>query len=266
MKTYQHLVESLPSKTIVFVFGHFNPPTTNHQLLIQFAKKVAVMRRADCIICASDTQDSKKAPLSITRKLHYLNVMFPDANVVSNSGRTITELAAHLNAKYKNLIMITGSDCRAKYKHTLDKYNNNLYKFNNIEVISSGEPDPDHNDFSNISPTKMWSFASKGDFTSFRKGLPPSMREIDARRLMNDVRDGFGLSPVKEHIKFTTNQLRERYFQGQIFNIGDIVESLDGAHYVIVKRGTNHLLVKDSAGNLQSKWIHEVFEGCKNDQ
>ncbi len=41
MKNYRQLLKELPSKTIVLVFGRFNPPTVGHELLIKVVKKVA---------------------------------------------------------------------------------------------------------------------------------------------------------------------------------------------------------------------------------
>jgi phage-related protein len=86
------------------------------------------------------------------------------------------------------------------------------------------------------------------------------MRDLDARRLMNDVRQGMGLETIKEQIKLPYNALREKYFQGEIYQVGDIVESINGEQYEIIKRGTNHLLVKNQAGIVESKWIHEVVQ------
>lgn len=259
MRSYKNLMESLPSKTVVFAFGRFNPPTTGHQLLVQFVKKLAKQSRAEHVIYASHPQDSKKNPLSVDRKIHYLNLMFPGTNFIgaSEDVRTFIEAAKELNKKYKNLIMVASSDCVSEYKKIFEKYNGSEFHFDNVQVISAGERDPDA-DF------KMRTLATKGDFAGFRKGLPSTMREIDARRLMNDVREGMGLDVIKEQIKFNTDVIREQYFKGEIFNVGDIVESVAGEKYEIVKRGTNHLLVKDSSDVVHSKWIHEVFQGTQN--
>jgi hypothetical protein len=53
------------------------------------------------------------------------------------------------------------------------------------------------------------------------------------------------------------DDIREQYFKGEIFNVGDIVES-NNELYEIVKRGSNHLLLKEQSGNLISKWIQDV--------
>lgn len=259
-------MESLPSKTVVFAFGRFNPPTTGHQLLVQFVKKLAKQHKADHMIYASRSQDAKKNPLTVDRKIHYLNLMFPGTNFIgaSEEVRTFIEAAKQLNKKYKNLIMVAGSDRVPEYKRILEKYNGTEFKFDSVQVVSAGERDPDADDASGMSASKMRSLASKGDFAGFRKGLPSNMRDIDARRLMNDVRQGMGLDIIKEQIVLNRDALREQYFKGEIYNLGDIVESVTGEKFEIVKRGANHLLCKDAEGGLHSKWIYEVVEGSKD--
>ena len=259
-------MESLPSKTVVFAFGRFNPPTTGHQLLVQFVKKLASQNRADHVIYASRTQDTKKNPLNVDRKVHYLNLMFPNTRFVgaSEQVRTFIEAAKELNKKYKNIIMVAGSDRVPEYEKLLTKYNGTEFHFDSVKVVSAGERDPDSDDVSGMSASKMRSVASKGDFTQFKKGLPSTLRDIDARRLMNDVREGMGLESIKEQIKLPFNALREKYFQGEIYKVGEIVESLTGESLEVVKRGTNYLLVKDSAGAVSSKWLNEVTQGTNN--
>jgi hypothetical protein len=103
----------------------------------------------------------------------------------------------------------------------------------------------------------MKQLAVKGLYEEFKKKLPSTIRELDGRRLMNDVRMGLGLEPVKEQLVLVKDKLREQYFRGEIFNEGDIVES-NGEQFTIVKRGSNHLLLKEESGKLVSKWIQDV--------
>jgi hypothetical protein len=259
MKNYKNLVESLPSKTVVFAFGRFNPPTVGHELLIKAVKKLAVMHKAEHAIYASRTYNAKKDPLTIDKKIHYLNLLFPNTKFVAanEEARSFMEAAKQLNKKYKNLIMVAGSDRVPEYKNILEKYNGKEFNFDSIQVISAGERDPDSDNASGMSATKMRAAASKGDFNTFKKGLPSHVRDIDAKLLMNDVRVGLKLDPLKEQVKFTVDALRENYFSGKLFNEGDLVES-NGTQYTIIKRGSNHLLVEDSDGNKVSKWITDV--------
>jgi uncharacterized protein YqgV (UPF0045/DUF77 family) len=51
--------------------------------------------------------------------------------------------------------------------------------------------------------------------------------------------------------------LREKFFRGMIFNVGQIVEDTEGT-YEILDRGTNYITVTDSSGNLSKKFIDDV--------
>jgi nicotinic acid mononucleotide adenylyltransferase len=259
MKNYKQLIKELPSKSVVFAFGRFNPPTIGHELLFKVVKKLASSHNAEYVIYASRTQDKKKNPLSVDRKIHYLKLMFPGTNFVAANEeiRTFMEAAKLLNKKYKNLIMVAGSDRVQEYTKLLNNYNGKEYHFDTIQVISAGERDPDSDEASGMSASKMRAAAAKGDYAIFKRGLPSSVRELDGKLLMNELRHGMGLESIKEQINLVKDDLREQYFRGEIFNVGDIVES-DDELYEIVKRGSNHLLLKEQSGNLISKWIQDV--------
>lgn len=260
MKNYKQLLEALPSKTVVFAFGRFNPPTTGHELLVKVVKKLAVQNKAEHAIYASRSQDAKKNPLPVDKKVHYLDLMFPNTRFVAanDNVRTFIEAAKELNKKYKNLIMVAGSDRVPEYEKILTKYNGTEFHFDSVKVISAGERDPDSDDASGMSGTKMRAIASKGDYKQFKRGLPSTLRDLDGKRLMNDIRIGMGLEAIKEQIKISTpNEIREQYIRGEIYLVGQFVES-NGQHYEILDRGSNYLVVGDSTGNTSRKWLHDV--------
>ena len=261
MKRYKQLIKELPAKSIVMAFGRFNPPTIGHELLVKAVKKLAQQRSADHVIYASRSQDAKKNPLSVDKKVKYLNLMFKGTHfaAANDNVRTFIEAAKELNKKYKNIIMVAGSDRVPEFKKLLNQYNGKEFNFDTIDVISAGERDPDADDASGMSASKMRAIAVKGNYAEFKKGLPSAVREIDGRRLMNDIREGMGLEPIKEQVVLVKDELREKYFRGEIFNEGDIVESA-GERFTIIKRGSNHLLLKEHSNNqLTSKWIHDVI-------
>ena len=264
MKHFRQLVKELPAKKVVFAFGRYQPPTIGHGLLVAAVKHVADKQGADHVIYASATHDKKQNPLPVDRKVYYLKRMFPGTNFVAAdaSVRTFIEAIKQLNKKYKNLVMIAGSDRVPEYKKLLDKYNGKEFHYDTIEVISAGERDPDSEGASGMSGTKMRDAAKKGDFDSFKRGLPPTLTTVDARRLMNEIREGMGIDAVKESIELPKTDLRERYHAGEIFNLEEIVES-EGIVYQIKKRGSNHLLLQDQSGNMVSKWITDVTESTK---
>jgi hypothetical protein len=247
MKNYRQLLKELPSNKVVFAFGRFQPPTVEHELQVKMVKKLAEEQRADHVIYAS--KDLKEDLLPADKKVQYMNLMFPNTNIKTTEATNIVEAAKELNKKYKNLIMVTSADCKEEYERILNKKNGSEIYFETIEVIAAGNKDPEIN--------KLCESAKKGDYVRFRSGLPSQLRELDSRRLMNDIRIGLGLDMVKEDIKVVKNKLREQYFRKEIFNVGDIVES-EGTQYEIVKRGANHLLLQEESGELVSKWIQDV--------
>ena len=259
MKKYRQLIKELPSKSVVFAFGRFNPPTTGHELLIKVVQKLAKSNKADHVIYASRTQDKKKNPLSVDRKIHFLKLMFKGVNFApaTEQERTFIEVAKALNKKYKNIIMVAGSDRVPEYEKLLNTYNGKDFNFDTIQVVSAGERDPDADDASGMSASKMRAVAIKGNYTEFKKGLPSSVRDIDGKLLMNEIRQAMGHEPIKEQVKFNVDELREKYFKGEIFHIGDLVESA-GQQYEIMDRGSNYLTVVNESGELSKKWIKDV--------
>ena len=254
MKNYKYYLKETSAKTIVFAFGRFQPSTTGHSLLVSAVEKTAKSHNADSLIYASKTQDKKKNPLSVEQKIHYLKLMFPHTNfkAANEKERTPIEAAKELNKKYKNLIMIAGSDRVDSFEKLLNQYNGIEYNYESITVVSAGERDPDADDASGMSGTKMRTLALDGNYPEFKKGLPHTLKDADAKQLMNDIRIGMGKESISEEYS-----IREQYFQGKIFNVGDIVES-DEIQYTILCRGTNYLFLEDQSGTKIKKWLQDV--------
>lgn len=259
MKNYRQLVQELPSKKVVMAFGRFQPPTTGHELLVQKVKDIAKDQGVDYVIFASRTQDKKTNPLSIDRKMYYLGRVFPNTKFVAANDqiRTIIEAAKALSSKYKNLILVAGSDRIAAYNELLNKYNGKEYNFDTIEVVSAGARDPDSDSATGMSGTKMREAAKDGNFSEFKKGLVKTMTELDGKRMMNDVRVGLKLEPIKESVSFERNELREKYFREEIFRVGERVS--DGTRvFEIIDRGSNYLTVVNESGEVSKKWLSDV--------
>jgi nicotinamide mononucleotide adenylyltransferase len=259
MKKLRQVLKELPSRKVVFAFGRFQPPTTGHELLVNIVKKVASAQKADHVIFASRTHDKKSNPLPVDRKVYYLKRMFPKTNFVAANDevRTFIEAAKMLSGKYKNLVMIAGSDRVPEYKKILEKYNGDVFHFDTVEVVSAGERDPDADSASGMSGTKMRAAAVDGDYKKFKTGLPKVLTDLDGRRLMNEIRSGMGMEVVKEQVKFKTNDIREKYYSGKIFNIGEKVT--DGQNiFEIIDRGSNYITVVNESGAISKKWLDSV--------
>ena len=236
MKNYRQLIKGLPSKTVIMTVGSFNPPTSVNEMAFKLVDKLVESHNADHIIYVTEDKDN----LPIDRKLHFLELMFGAMNFKPLNESNLTSELIRLKSKYKDVIVVSSED-KAK-----------LYE--SLQVVTTSN-DLDH--------SKIKSYVAKGDFASFKKQMPSTLRELDARRLMNEMRQVTGLELLKEEVKFTVDALREKYFKGQIYHIGDIVESA-GQQYEIMDRGSNYLVVVNNTGDLSRKWIKDVklVEAC----
>ena len=256
MKNFKQLIKELPSSKVVVAFGSFQPPTSVHEHLVKAVKTVAGTT-ADYTIYASANEDKKYNPLSVDRKVYFLNRMFPGTNFQETAEQTIVGLAKKLNEKYKVLTVVVGEDKVADVTKQLTKANGKEYTFESIKVISTGITDPDSDLTPGVSGLRMCESAKAGKFSEFKKGLPHTLTEHDSRRLMNEVRKGLGQEPIKEVVQFERTSVREQYIAGDIFNVGDKVQDENGT-YEIMDRGANYITVVNESGVLSKKWIDKV--------
>ena len=68
MKTYKSLLKEAKAKSAVMVFGRFNPPTIGHGKLLESAGNIARRFNAELYVYGSQSQDSKKNPLSTNKR------------------------------------------------------------------------------------------------------------------------------------------------------------------------------------------------------
>jgi len=183
-------------KTVVITFGRFNPITVGHEKLINKVITEAVKRKADAAVYMSHSQDSKKNPMSYNQKISLGQKAF--GGIVKKSpAKTIIEVAKELSKKYNNFVLVVGSDRVKEFEVLLKKYNELDYNFENIEIVSAGERDPDSDGVSGMSASKMRQSAAKGNIVSFKQGLPKKLK-ISAVSIMNMVRKGMNITEELE--------------------------------------------------------------------
>jgi len=179
-------------KTLVFIFGRFNPPTIGHQRILDAALEIA--SGADLRIYPSRSQDKKKNPLTFEQKLHYLKQSFPIHSSYfcdNDKARTALDVMTIAEAEdYKKVVMVVGSDRKAEFDRLLNAYNGDLYSIDEIEVISGNERNPHSDGVDGMSATKLRIAASIGDYHSFTLGLPTALPEKERADLFEAVKDG----------------------------------------------------------------------------
>ena len=227
MKNFRQLIKELPSSTIVVTEGSFNPPTAKNELQFKLVEKLVSQNKADHAVFVSESTDG----LSFNRKTHFLSLMFGKVNFEPLKG-SLNEQVAKLKTKYKNVIVV-GDSVKGKLAES-------------VQTVPFEEE-----------TTKVKSIVSKGDYTSFKNLMPTSFRDIDCKIMFNEMRQAVGLEHIKEDFKFSIDKLRDKYFKGEIYQIGDLVEST-GQRYEIMDRGSNYLVVVNETGDLSRKWIKDV--------
>ena len=182
-------------KTAVFAFGRMNPPTIGHKKLAD-----AVLAQAgDPYIFLSQSQKPQTDPLDFATKLKFAQKFFPGITVGDPEVKTVIQALTKLDQLgYDNIIYIAGSDRIADFTELLNQYNgqpdkkgNVAYKFNDIQVVSAGERDPDAEGAEGMSASKMRAAAAAGEFEAFASGTPdPKL----AKPMYDAVRSGMGIA------------------------------------------------------------------------
>ena len=258
MKNYKSLIQEVASSTIVIGFGRLNPITNGHELLLDKIRKTAAANKAPHTMYITKTQDKKKNPLPIDRKLFWAKKAFPEVNFIGcdDKIRTVIEAAKEQDGKYKNLILVAGSDRVPAYESLLNKYNGTEYNFDSIKVVSAGERDPDADDASGMSASKMRAAATSNDFVLFKKGVPDSIKEPDARKLMQELRTHMGIKSVAE-MAIQVSPARNAYYLGETFLVGQVVRE-GNEYFEILDRGSNYVTVSDINGHMKRKFIESL--------
>ena len=262
--------------TLTLAFGRFNPPHAGHQQLMDIAAQSAEAEESDYIIVPSRSQDPKKNPLDADTKVSVMRQMFPQHSeriVNDGANRTIFDVLkkAH-NDGYANVRIVAGQDRVKEFDKLSQNYNGQLYQFDAMEVISSGDRDPDAEGMEGLSSSRMRLAAAEGDFKTFRAGLPEGIPRKSAMELFDTVRQTMNVKEMKEFWniweiapKYDTENLRESYVKKEIFNIGDRVENLNtGLIGRIIRRGANHLICVSENNIMFKSWVKDLQEAIVN--
>jgi hypothetical protein len=133
-----------------------------------------------------------------------------------------------LDKTYDEATIVVWSDRKADFLKLLNRYNGQEYNFDKIDVALSGTRDPDAEDASGMSASKMRQAASDGDYEAFKTGSP--MRNPKA--LYDAVRKGMG---VAEAVEEYMNILHEDINSGR-FNRLLRLGLVSSKNYPVTKR------------------------------
>ena len=267
--------------TMTVAFGRFNPPTVGHEKLMNAAKAAA--KGGDYGIYPSRTQDDKKNPLSPDEKIAFMRQLYPKhGERIINDGemKTIFNVLKSANEKgYSSINIMVGADRQAEFEKLALKYNGELYDFEDINVVSAGDRDPDAEGIEGMSASKLRKAAAEDDFKTWISGMPSKVDEKLAKNIFNSVKRKVAADKAASKVdtsakalrvneglwqiapKLDWNGLRENFYLKKVFNIGDLVENLNtGLRGRIVRRGTNYLISVTEDNMMFKSWIGDVSE------
>ena len=258
--------------TLTIAFGRFNPPTTGHGKLLDTVASSS--DEDDYMIIPSRTQDKKKNPLDTDTKVSMMKKMFPNHSekiVNDPSNRTIFDVLSRAhNDGYANVRIVGGGDRVKEFDKLANDYNGKLYQFDNLEVMSAGDRDPDSDDVTGMSASKQRKAAAEGDIKAFMKGVPKSLSKKDAEELFQKIRsamnikEGWNMWEIAP--KFDWKNLRENYVSKRIYRIGQFVENVNtGLVGRIIRRGTSYLICVTEDDIMFKSWIKDVSAFTKEE-
>ena len=259
---------------ISITFGRFNPPTIGHETLI---KKVASSaKNGEYRIYPSRTEDPKKNPLDVGSKIGFMKQAYPDhAEAIQNNEemRTIFDVLKTVGEEgYSEVNIVVGGDRVSEFTSLATKYNGNLYNFDQINVVSAGDRDPDADGVEGMSASKLRKAAADNDGETFVKGLTKAMSPENQEKLFKAVQKGMQVQVQEDFSelsyqlyeiapKLDEKGLREAYFDGEIFEEGSIVENINtGILSKIVSRGSNYVISIDEHDNIFRGWLKDLVE------
>ena len=253
--------------TLTLAFGRFNPPHAGHGQLMDIAAESAAETEGDYIILPSRTNDPKKNPLDADFKVSTMRNMFPDHSeriVNDPQNNTIFDVLkkAH-NDGYANVRIVAGDDRVKEFDKLSQNYNGQLYQFDTLETLSSGQRDDDKEGMEGYSASRMRLAAMEGDFKSFYNNLQQEVPAVDEQG-----------QPIYEVDPNTGEQLIDE--QGQPIQAIDLVPLLNRKaakdYFVNVRQAMGaeqvnecwniwEIAPKDDPENLREAYIKkEIFD------
>ena len=262
--------------SISITFGRFNPPTIGHEKLLDKVAKEAKTSGGEYRIYPSRSEDPKKNPLDAGTKIKYMRQAYPDhANAIVDSPdmRTIFDVLSSLDADgYSSVNIVVGGDRVSEFNSLAQKYNGDLYTFDEIKVVSAGGRDPDADGVEGMSASKLRKAAAEDDFDSFSKGMSKGLGKEGTEKLYLTLRqamqveefDDFAEASFELHEiapRLDPQGLREAYFNQDLFEVGTFVENINtGIVSKVVSRGSNYIISIDEHDGIFRSWLRDLIE------
>ena len=264
---YTQQPESGAGPGIVITFAKFNPPSIGHEQLLDEVESQSKELDCEYRIYPSRTSDNTQNPLEFKTKYNILKYVFPKHadSIINDSenGDNIYDILTSLHEEgFHHVIIVCPEESAKKYEKVSQKYNGSVYDFYGVEVVSVSMADPDTDKAEDVVTSSiMRKAALENDYETFKDGLPGKLSKKECRAVYMQVRKSLNLKENLWNIspKLDLINLREQYFQGNIFNLGEqVVDSVTGITGRIVTRGSNYVIFVDEQKKIHRTWIKDL--------
>ena len=262
--------------SISVTFGRFNPPTVGHEKLLNKVAQQAKSTGGEYRIYPSRSEDPKKNPLDAGTKIGFMKQAYPDhANAIQNNEemRTIFDVLTTLDGEgYSSVNLVVGGDRVSEFNSLAQKYNGDVYTFDEINVVSAGARDPDGEGVEGMSASKLRKAAAEDDFDSFKKGMSKSLGKDGTEKLYTTLRQAMQVEEFDDFAeasyelyeiapRLDPQGLREAYFNQNLFEVGSFVENSNtGIVSKVVSRGSNYVISIDERDGIYRSWLKDLVE------
>ena len=262
--------------SISVTFGRFNPPTVGHEKLLNKVAQQAKSTGGEYRIYPSRSEDPKKNPLDAGTKIGFMKQAYPDhANAIQNNEemRTIFDVLTTLDGEgYSSVNLVVGGDRVSEFNSLAQKYNGDVYTFDEINVVSAGARDPDGEGVEGMSASKLRKAAAEDDFDSFKKGMSKSLGKDGTEKLYMTLRQAMQVEEFDDFAeasyelyeiapRLDPQGLREAYFNQNLFEVGSFVENSNtGIVSKVVSRGSNYVISIDERDSIYRSWLKDLVE------
>jgi hypothetical protein len=195
------------NETAVFCFVKANPPTKAHYQLFRKVIATAHAKEGDPLIFLSQAYDAQKNPIPWKLKTKYIFDFLKEYTkkttyvCFQESVKTVLDAMQFIYQRnYKKVIFIVGNELLKDMEALLETNNDKdgetttYYKFDSINVVSSGGTDPDIDIKNSVySGSQARNAVLDNDFEKFYSIVMAS-NETQGRQLFSMVKAGLGIT------------------------------------------------------------------------
>lgn len=206
----KRLNEVLQKKSAAMLVGRFNPPTANHQKMIERLMKEAKNFGATPHVFVTQATEIEDNALSSSDRLKYLRLAMPNMaeNFISSGSILTVEDAVNklVSEGYTDVVMVIGEESDKSVNDSIIKFKKDVssgesLSLESFTVIETHEKDPDSEVSEGVNAASMREYAEVGDFESFKKGAMSGLSEKYVSEMYEAVSAGMNvLESLEEQI------------------------------------------------------------------